>query len=158
MNVRDIMTKEVTIVTAAQPISDVAHLMRQLDIGSLPVVRDGQLVGIITDRDITIRVVADGLDPHMETAERHMSRDPIVASPDWTVEQAAHSLSERLGTAPWLTTIGVGEHKGEPCIYVYVKVLDPTAVAFLRNGWQGFPVLIQKMRSPRPVPRTRSVR
>ncbi|MDQ2998120.1 MAG: CBS domain-containing protein, partial [Chloroflexota bacterium] len=62
MKVRDIMTKEVTIVTAAQSIADVAHTMRQLDIGSLPVVQDGQLIGIITDRDITIRVVADGLD------------------------------------------------------------------------------------------------
>ena len=93
MKVRDIMTKEVTIVTAAQPIADVAHTMRQLDIGSLPVVQDGQLIGIITDRDITVRVVADGLDPHMETAERHMSRDPIVASPDWPVEQAAHLMA-----------------------------------------------------------------
>lgn len=93
MNVRDIMTKDVTLVTAAQPITDVAHMMRQLDIGSLPVVRDGQLIGIITDRDITIRVVADGLDPHMETAERHMSRDPIVASPDWPVEQAARLMA-----------------------------------------------------------------
>src|SRR5262249_28454597 len=81
------------VVTAAQPITDVAYLMRQLDIGSLPVVQDGQLVGIITDRDIAIRVVADGLDPHMETAERHMTRDPVVASPDWPVEQAAHLLA-----------------------------------------------------------------
>jgi CBS domain-containing protein len=93
MKVRDIMTKEVTIVSAAQSIADVAHTMRQLDIGSLPVVQNGQLIGIITDRDITIRVVADGLDPHMETAERHMSRDPIVASPDWPVEQAAQLMA-----------------------------------------------------------------
>ncbi|HJZ46596.1 MAG TPA: CBS domain-containing protein [Roseiflexaceae bacterium] len=93
MKVRDIMTREVTVVTAAQPITDVAYLMRQLDIGSLPVVQDGQLVGIITDRDIAIRVVADGLDPHMETAERHMTRDPVVASPDWPVEQAAQLMA-----------------------------------------------------------------
>ena len=93
MNVRDVMTKEVAVVSSTQPIADVAHMMRELDIGSLPVVRDGQLVGIITDRDIAIRVVADGLDPHMETAERHMSRDPIVASPDWPVEQAAQLMA-----------------------------------------------------------------
>jgi CBS domain-containing protein len=93
MKVRDIMSKDVMIVTAAQSIADVAHTMRQLDIGSLPVVQDGQLLGIITDRDITIRVVADGLDPHMETAERHMSRDPIVASPDWPIEQAAQLMA-----------------------------------------------------------------
>ena len=93
MKVRDIMTKDVAIISAAQPITDVAHTMRQLDIGSLPVVQGGQLVGVITDRDIAIRVVADGLDPHMETAERHMRRDPIVASPDWPVEQAAQLMA-----------------------------------------------------------------
>jgi CBS domain-containing protein len=93
MKVRDIMNTEVTFASAAQPIADVAHIMRQLDIGSLPVVQDGRLLGIITDRDITIRVVADGLDPVMETAERHMSRDPIVASPDWPIEQAAQLMA-----------------------------------------------------------------
>jgi CBS domain-containing protein len=93
MHVRDIMANAVTIVSPAQPIADVAHIMRQLDIGSLPVVQNGQLLGIITDRDITIRVVADGLDPHMETAERHMTRDPITASPDWTTDMAAEVMA-----------------------------------------------------------------
>ena len=52
MNVRDIMNKEVTFVSAAQPIADVAHVMRQLDIGSLPVVQDGRLVGIVTLQNV----------------------------------------------------------------------------------------------------------
>jgi CBS domain-containing protein len=93
MQVREIMTRDVEIVTSQQPIADVAHLMRQLNIGSLPVVEDGRLAGVITDRDIVIRVVADGLDPHMETAGRHMTRDPKVASPDWPVERAAELMA-----------------------------------------------------------------
>ena len=75
-----------------------------------------------------------------------------------TVEQAADLLSERLRSAPWLTTIGVGQENGSPCIYVYVKSLDPIAVAFLKEGWHGFRVLVRKMRSPRPVPTARSGR
>ena len=74
-------------------IADVARQMRDLDVGIIPVADDDTLLGVITDRDITIRVVADGLDPHMETAERHMSRDPIVASPDWQIEQAAQLMA-----------------------------------------------------------------
>jgi CBS domain-containing protein len=93
MQVREIMTPGVESITPSHPIADVAYMMRQLDVGSLPVVQDGRLVGIITDRDIVIRVVADGLDPHLETAERHMTRDPITASPEWTVEQAAQIMA-----------------------------------------------------------------
>ena len=93
MQVREIMTPGVESITPSHPIADVAYMMRQLDIGSLPVVQDGRLVGIITDRDIVIRVVADGLDPHLETAELHMTRDPIAASPEWTVERAAQIMA-----------------------------------------------------------------
>jgi CBS domain-containing protein len=101
MQVREVMTTDVQIITPLQPIADVAHLMRQLDIGSLPVIEDGRLIGIITDRDIAIRVVADGLDPHMETAGRHMTRDPKVASPDWPIERAAQLMaSEQIRRLP----------------------------------------------------------
>jgi CBS domain-containing protein len=93
MQVREIMTPGVENISPSHPIADVAYMMRQLDVGSLPVVQDGRLVGIITDRDIVIRVVADGLDPHLETTERHMTRDPITASPEWTVERAAQIMA-----------------------------------------------------------------
>ncbi|HNP72204.1 MAG TPA: CBS domain-containing protein [Kouleothrix sp.] len=95
MLVRDIMTQEITALSPAVSIADVAAIMRQLDIGSLPVMQQDALVGIITDRDIVVRVVADGLDPHMETVEFHMTRNPIVAAPDWTLEQAAQLMLSR---------------------------------------------------------------
>jgi CBS domain-containing protein len=95
MQVRDIMTQDVTALAPSISIADVAAIMRQLDIGSLPVMRQDQLIGIITDRDIVVRVVAEGLDPHMETAEYHMTRNPIAAAPDWTVSRAAQLMLSR---------------------------------------------------------------
>ena len=95
MLVRDIMTHDVTALAPSFSIADVAAIMRQLDISSLPVMDQDQLLGIITDRDIVVRVVAEGLDPHMERADFHMTRNPIVAAPDWTLEQAAQLMLTR---------------------------------------------------------------
>src|SRR5262245_52615960 len=95
MQVRDIMSQEVTALAPSISIADVAAIMRQLEIGSLPVMDKGQLIGIITDRDIVVRVVAEGLDPHMETAEYHLARNPIVAAPDWPVDRAAQLMLSR---------------------------------------------------------------
>lgn len=95
MLVREIMTQEVTALAPSISIADVAAIMRQLEIGSLPVMKQDQLIGIITDRDIVVRVVAEGLDPHMETAEYHMTHDPIAAAPDWPVERAAQLMLSR---------------------------------------------------------------
>jgi len=93
MRVRDIMTTDVTALAPSAYIAEVAQAMRRLDVGSIPLVEEGRLVGLITDRDITVRVVADGLDPHLETADRHMTRDVIAASPDWTLEQAQQVMA-----------------------------------------------------------------
>jgi CBS domain-containing protein len=93
MKVRDIMTTDVTTLAPTAFISEVAQVMRQLNVGSIPLVENGQMVGVITDRDITIRVVADGLDPHLETADLHMTKNPISASPDWSAEQAAEIMA-----------------------------------------------------------------
>jgi CBS domain-containing protein len=88
------MTAEVMAIAPSCPIADVAQAMRQLGVGSLPVVQDGRLAGIITDRDIVLRVVADGLDPSMETAADHMTPGPIVAAaPDWELERAAEVMA-----------------------------------------------------------------
>lgn len=56
---RDIMTKDVTTCTPEMNIVEVARLMRDEDIGALPVVEDGKLAGVVTDRDIVVRAIAD---------------------------------------------------------------------------------------------------
>jgi CBS domain-containing protein len=57
---REIMTRSVTTATRHMSLQAVAALMRDGDMGSLPVVEDGKLVGIVTDRDIVVRAVAQG--------------------------------------------------------------------------------------------------
>ncbi|HNP84643.1 MAG: CBS domain-containing protein [Chloroflexi bacterium SZAS-1] len=95
MLVRDLMSQEVTALAPSCSIADVAAIMRQLEIGSLPVMEHDQLLGIITDRDIVVRVVAEGLDPHMERADFHMTRNPMAAAPDWTIDRAAQLMLSR---------------------------------------------------------------
>ena len=67
MQVREIMTKEVEYVTNETSLQDAAEIMRRLDVGELPVVIGNEVAGIVTDRDITVRGVAEGFDP--KTAE-----------------------------------------------------------------------------------------
>lgn len=59
---RDIMTSDVKTATRGSTLQQVAELMRQGDMGSIPVVEDGKLVGIVTDRDIVVRSIAEGKD------------------------------------------------------------------------------------------------
>lgn len=58
--VRDVMTQQVTTVTPEAPLQQVARIMRDEDIGSVPVAQGDQLLGMVTDRDIVIRALADG--------------------------------------------------------------------------------------------------
>jgi len=59
---REIMTSKVTTATREMNLQEVAVLMRDGDMGSLPIVEDKKLVGMVTDRDIVVRAIADGLD------------------------------------------------------------------------------------------------
>ncbi|GAB4201208.1 MAG: CBS domain-containing protein [Roseiflexaceae bacterium] len=92
MQVRDIMTTGVAAFAPWSTIAQIACAMRDLDIGSVPLVEGDQLVGVLTSHDIVKRVVADGLDPNQERADLHMTADPLVAAPDWTIEQAREAM------------------------------------------------------------------
>ncbi len=60
MKIRDIMTREVDVLRPEDPVSEAARHMRDRDIGSIPVAEDDRLIGMLTDRDIVIRCIADG--------------------------------------------------------------------------------------------------
>ncbi|HEU4324548.1 MAG TPA: CBS domain-containing protein [Roseiflexaceae bacterium] len=92
MRVRDIMTTEVAAFAPWSTIAQIASAMRDLDIGSVPLVDEGRLVGVLTAHDIVARVVADGLDPNQERADLHMTAEPLVVTPDWTAEQAREAM------------------------------------------------------------------
>lgn len=74
MRISEVMTREVRVAQLDDTISDAARLMAQLDVGVLPVSNGERLVGMVTDRDIATRAVADGLGPDTKV-EEIMTRD-----------------------------------------------------------------------------------
>jgi CBS domain-containing protein len=94
MKVRELMTSDPATVGPADPVAKAATLMREEDCGAIPVVRDGKLVGIVTDRDITIRAVAEGRDPKTLKVSEIMSADPITVTPDADGDEASRMMAE----------------------------------------------------------------
>ncbi len=95
MKVRDLMTVEPVSCVPEDVLAQAATLMRQEDCGSIPVVRDGSLVGIVTDRDIVVRGIAAGKDPRTAPVSEVMSADPITIGPDADAAEAAKVMAER---------------------------------------------------------------
>ena len=94
MKIREIMTTDLVTVTPSTPVADAARLMRDADIGDVLIQDSDQLLGILTDRDIACRVVANGLDAKQAPVGDFMSRDLFVGMPDWDVNQASDLMAE----------------------------------------------------------------
>ncbi len=94
MQVRDIMTTDVNFVTTTTTITDIARIMKQKDIGSVPVLQNDKVVGVITDRDIILRVVADNKDSKQVTAQEVMTADPVCIEENENVDTAAEMMAE----------------------------------------------------------------
>jgi CBS domain-containing protein len=88
MKVKDAMHKGVEYVAPDALVDTIAKKMKELDVGAIPVVRNGELVGMITDRDITIRCAASGKDPAKVTAEDLMTRGVVHCRDTEEVEDA----------------------------------------------------------------------
>ncbi len=93
MKVRELMTKNVESVTSDTDMVMIARKMKDLNVGSLPIVENDRLVGIITDRDITIRVVAEGKNPQTETVGAHLTPRPTTVTPDTDAAEAARLMA-----------------------------------------------------------------
>jgi CBS domain-containing protein len=87
-SVRDAMTGDPRAIDASASVVEAARLMREEHIGSLPITDDEQLLGMITDRDITTRVVADTADPETTSVGGVCSRDVISVEADNDHEEA----------------------------------------------------------------------
>jgi CBS domain-containing protein len=92
-SVRDAMTEDPRSIGAGESVVDAARLMRDEHIGSLPVTEDERLVGMITDRDITTRVVAEGAVPETTSVEDVYSRDLISVEPNNDLEEALQVMA-----------------------------------------------------------------
>lgn len=95
MKVREIMTREPSTLSPASTIGEAATIMRQDDCGSVPIVEGGRLVGIITDRDIVIRILAGGKDPKTAHVSEAMTADPVTVGPDASLDEAQKVMAER---------------------------------------------------------------
>ena len=93
MKVQDVMTSELEAIGATGSVSEAARMMRDADVGVVPVLRDGRCVGIVTDRDITVRVTAEGKDPRTVRVEDVLTPDVISCRPDDDVERAAELMA-----------------------------------------------------------------
>lgn len=95
MKVKDIMTKEIACVSADEPIERAAQLMKQYNVGSIPVCEGEKVIGIVTDRDIALRLVAQGQGYGMNNVSNIMTPNPVVGSPDMEAGEAAQIMGQR---------------------------------------------------------------
>jgi CBS domain-containing protein len=92
-SVRDTMTENPSSIGASASVVEAARLMREEHIGSLPITEDEKLVGMITDRDIATRVVAEAADPQRTLVGDVYSRDLISVEPDEDLEEALQLMA-----------------------------------------------------------------
>jgi len=93
-SVKDAMTSSVTTATPSQSLTEAASLMKQEDIGSIPVVEGGQLVGVLTDRDIVVRSVADGDDPRTVQVGAIATPAVVTVRPDDDLDEALRLMAQ----------------------------------------------------------------
>ncbi len=92
--IRDLMTSSPASCEASTPVVEAARQMAQQDVGPIPVVEGDQLVGIVTDRDIVLRVVAEGRDPSSTTAQEIVSSDLVTVTPDSNLDEALQLMAQ----------------------------------------------------------------
>jgi len=99
--VKDVMVQSVTAIDASAPLTEAAEKMRQANVGVLPVIENGRVRGVITDRDLVIRAMARGSDPRStRVAECHTS-NVVCARPDWDLQEAMDRMAEhQVGRLP----------------------------------------------------------
>jgi len=95
MKLREMMTRGVETTHPQDGLTEAAMKMRSLDVGSLPVVDGERLVGILTDRDITVRAVAEGRELATTLVDDVMTREVVFASEDQEVDEAARIMGQR---------------------------------------------------------------
>jgi CBS domain-containing protein len=99
--VRESMTENPKTVAGDAPVSEAARLMASEDVGSLPVVEGDELVGIVTDRDLVVQVVARGKDPDSVRVLDVYTKELIVASPEEPLDEALRRMaSEQVRRLP----------------------------------------------------------
>ena len=101
--VRDVMVADVVTIEPSASLVRAAMLMRDANVGMLPVVDRGRVVGVITDRDVVVRAVAGQANPAATRVSDCLSEGVIPAHPDWSTEQAIVTMAQaQVGRLPVL--------------------------------------------------------
>ena len=93
MQLREIMKQDVISILPSSPVIAAARKMEEHNIGCLPVIKDGALKGILTDRDIVLKGIARGSDPSVTTVADVMQSHVITAGPDMDIPEALQLMS-----------------------------------------------------------------
>ena len=95
MQLRDVMTRDVEVIHPDAPIEEAAAKMKALNVGPMPVCDGDRLLGMLTDRDITVRATAAGRDPKATKAREVMTPDVAYCFEDQDVKEAARLMEEK---------------------------------------------------------------
>ena len=95
MKIKDVMTKDVSSLHVDDTVIKAAEIMKEQNVGSVPVCDSNRVVGMITDRDIALRTVASGKNPDEQSVRDVMSTNPVVGQPEMDVLDAAKIMGER---------------------------------------------------------------
>ena len=94
MKVEEIMTPKVEFVSPTTTLRGVAREMRDKGVGALPVVEDGKLIGIITDRDVSVYAIAMGHDPQSTEVRKVMTSEVYTCGADQDISEAAKIMEQ----------------------------------------------------------------
>lgn len=92
MQLKEIMTREPEVVSPQDSLKEAAHKMKDLNVGVMPVCDGKRVVGMLTDRDITVRATAEGRDPNSTRVEEAMTPEPVYAFEDQDDREAARMM------------------------------------------------------------------
>lgn len=95
MQVSQILTREVETITPQTTVKEAAQRMRSMDVGALPVCDGRHLLGMVTDRDITIRITAEGRDAASTPVQEAMTPDVAFVFEDQDVQDAARIMRDK---------------------------------------------------------------
>lgn len=93
--IKEVMTANPVTVEISDTIHDAARAMREKDIGAVVVMRDSEVAGVLTDRDVTVRAVADGKNPDQVRVQEICSVDITTLSPDDSVDKAVQLMRDK---------------------------------------------------------------
>jgi CBS domain-containing protein len=93
-SISQVMTSNPRGVETSTPVAEAARLMKTEDVGSVPILEGDRLTGMLTDRDIAIRLVAEGKDPQSTTVGEIASRDVVTIDPQQNLDEALRLMAQ----------------------------------------------------------------